>query len=322
MKKVLLNLLVLSLIVSQFTSVTYAKGKPEKKPSKSIKRDKDGNGISDEWQSKYHLGFGKNIALKDNDRDGLNNLVEFQLNLNPESKDTDKDRIQDGIEDNDKDALNNLQELKADLSPAISDTDNDGIKDSDEDNDQDKLNTKEEFIIGTNPVVSDSDKDGVNDGNEDKDSDSLTNELEFEMQYNPLDSDSDNDGIKDGKEDIDNDSITNDMEIKKLEVNIIADNKKKFSLEYELSENKSKMKIKDEIGLESTYLLQNLKLSSTMTKDELILQITQALGIENVNKLEIKVQFGNGKKIKSEVEIKNKDKDENDEDNDKSEYED
>lgn len=112
MKKTLVGVVVASLLLTPFTSTVHAKENNVKKSSKHSRQDKDSNEIPDWWQSKYHLGFGKNVASKDKDKDGLNNLVEYQLNLNPISKDSDKDGLKDGNEDSDKDGIANKQEIR------------------------------------------------------------------------------------------------------------------------------------------------------------------------------------------------------------------
>lgn len=319
MKKTLVGVVVASLLLTPFTGTVHAKENNPKKNSKYSKQDKDSNGIPDWWQSKYHLGFGKNLASKDNDKDGLNNLVEYQLDLNPISKYSDKDKITDGNEDNDKDNLTNLQELKSKLNPLSADSDKDGIKDSYEDNDTDGLNTQEEFIISTNPVSYDSDKDGVNDGNEDKDVDGLNNESEFLLGYNPLSRDSDKDGIKDGNEDLDNDGIANKQEVREMEIKIVNSVGKKLSIKYESAKykNKIKYKIKDEIGVgDVKSLLDNFILTPDMTKDEITNEIKQSFGINDIIKYELEVKFQNGKKVKSEFENKDNEQKQDDDDDD------
>lgn len=310
MKKILMGILVISLVSSQFTYAAYAKGKNETSRGKSVKADKDSNGIPDEWQLKYHLGFGKNIATKDTDRDGLNNLLECKLSLNPLSKDTDKDKILDGNEDNDSDGLTNLQELKLKLNPASPDTDGDGVKDSEEDSDQDELTTKQELIVGANPLVSDTDKDKILDGNEDKDRDGLTNEVEFNLGYNPLDSDSDNDKVLDGKEDKDKDGIVNGQDISYLKIKVIDENDKLFLLQYKIHKTKTQVKVQDKIKTDYeniNSLLTKLALNPAITKDQLVANVKSALGIEDYSELQIHVKFGNGKKMK--VELKNETQD-------------
>ncbi len=92
MKKLFIGTLAATMMFSYSTGVADAKGKSTVKKKKVVQVDKDRNGIPDVWQKKYHLGSGKSIATKDFDKDGLNNLQEYQLNLNPKLKDTDKDK--------------------------------------------------------------------------------------------------------------------------------------------------------------------------------------------------------------------------------------
>jgi hypothetical protein len=131
MKRVLVGGLALSLLMSQGVSTASAKGHGHETKHKRV-TDKNKNGLPDSWEIKYKLGTGKTVAKKDNDRDGLNNLLEYKLKLNPLSKDTDKDRVLDCEEDTDKDGVSNESEIAVGLNPSDSDTDNDRIKDGKE----------------------------------------------------------------------------------------------------------------------------------------------------------------------------------------------
>lgn len=322
MKKLVIGALTASLILSFGLGVADAKGKGTKKDKthKTEKVDKDRNGIPDVWQKKYNLGYGKSVPKRDNDKDGLNNFFEYKLNLNPKSKDTDKDKLPDGKEDYDKDQLTNLQDIQAKLNPLTKDTDKDGIKDAEEDNDSDKLNTKEEFIVGTNSTNADSDKDGITDGEEDRDNDKIANYLEFELGYNPKNSDSDRDGLKDGDEDFDRDGVPNSNEVKELEIKLIDSYGKKFKLEYELSKEELEIKFKDEIGItDPKTVVDRLTLTPDLTEEELIDQVKRVLGINTFSELKIEVEFVNGQ----ELEVnKDADKDKNNKDTDENADED
>ncbi|MED2972900.1 hypothetical protein P4361_11775 [Fictibacillus sp. B-59209] len=117
------------LLFSQgFTTVNAEshKGKGNKKKTHVV--DKNKNGIADTWEKKYKLS-GKNIAKEDKDKDGLTNLVEYQLNLNPVSSDSDKDKLTDGLEDSDNDQLSNISEIELGTEPNNPDTDEDHIND-------------------------------------------------------------------------------------------------------------------------------------------------------------------------------------------------
>ncbi len=61
--------------------------------------DSDGDAIPDCWELAY---FGSLVpdGVHDNDLDGLSNLEEYSLGLNPADSDTDKDSISDSIEKN------------------------------------------------------------------------------------------------------------------------------------------------------------------------------------------------------------------------------
>ncbi|WP_142383581.1 hypothetical protein [Bacillus sp. V5-8f] len=132
-KKLLAGGLALTLLLSQGVSNADAKGNDKsKKEQKPKVTDKNKNGIADQWEVKYKLSSGKDIANKDNDKDGLINVIEYKLNLNPTSADTDKDKIVDGDEDTDKDGITNGAELDLGLKPDNSDSDNDKIKDGSE----------------------------------------------------------------------------------------------------------------------------------------------------------------------------------------------
>ncbi len=81
MKRIVIGAVLASLVVSQAVGPVEAKSKAKKKPVVQVDRDK--NGIPDAWQKQYHLGYGKQVATKDHDRDGLMNVQEYQLRLNP-----------------------------------------------------------------------------------------------------------------------------------------------------------------------------------------------------------------------------------------------
>ncbi|MED1470860.1 hypothetical protein [Bacillus salipaludis] len=127
--KLLVSGLALSLVLSQGVSAVAAKGTNQKKSSHKV--DKNKNGMDDKWEKKYKLS-GKNLAKQDKDKDGLSNLIEYKLKLNPTSKDTDKDKIPDGLEDSDKDQLSNQAEINLGTNPADADSDNDKVKDGTE----------------------------------------------------------------------------------------------------------------------------------------------------------------------------------------------
>ncbi|MFC0297776.1 thrombospondin type 3 repeat-containing protein [Geobacillus jurassicus] len=136
MKRMLVGCLAAALLVSSGWTAAEAKGKQSSKPKWA---DKNKDGIPDDWELKYKLGLGKNVANQDNDRDGLTNRVEYNLNLNPTKNDTDKDKILDADEDTDRDGLTNGAEVALGTKPEDADSDNDRIKDGAEKQGKTKL---------------------------------------------------------------------------------------------------------------------------------------------------------------------------------------
>lgn len=125
--------------------------------------DRDGDQLPDWWEK----GFGQNLdAAADPDADGLTNLQEFRLNIDPFNADTDGDGLSDG------DEVNNHR-----TDPLQQDSDGDGLTDHAEiqvhrtdprwhDSDWDGLADGEELAMGFNPsnaddATADNDGDGV-----------------------------------------------------------------------------------------------------------------------------------------------------------------
>jgi hypothetical protein len=112
----------------------------------------------------------------DTDHDGLPDVVEIKLGLDPTKADTDGDGTQDGNEDTDHDKLTNRFEMsKARTDPGNADSDNDGIRDSIEDPDGDGLSNRGEQRFKTDPHDRDTDNDGRSDWNEDANHDGIPN---------------------------------------------------------------------------------------------------------------------------------------------------
>ena len=296
MKKYIITSVAFSLVFLPSLSGVYAK-------SSYYTADKDKNGIPDYWQAKYHLGYGKSVAVKDNDKDGLTNLMEYQLNLNPISKDSNHNKISDGSEDYDKDGLTNIQEIKLKTNPKVADTDKNGIKDGDEDKDHDGLTTKEELAIGTNPTLSDTNHNGTPDGLEDQDHDGLSNEMEYQFHTNPLNADTDHDGIKDGKEDNNHDGVVDQNQLMELSIKAINLDGKKLSIHYEYAGGKNKYRVTDEIGVgDVPTLIKSMNITPNSTKDDLANQFNSVFKIENLDKFSIEAEFANGTENQSELE--------------------
>lgn len=108
--------------------------------------------------------YGIDPDIKDNDEDGLPDLIEMlELSLDPSKKDSDEDGILDVDEDFDEDGLCNLLEIEKESNPTVSDSDEDGLLDGeeyfkystdlqDEDSDDDGLTDYEEVQLGTDPL--------------------------------------------------------------------------------------------------------------------------------------------------------------------------
>lgn len=100
-------------------------------------QDRDLDGLPDDWETTAGLDPLTPDALGDEDKDGVTNLVEFELGLNPQSTDTDGDGLPDGWEllwgtnpllddagaDPDGDGLSNLEEFQNGSDPQTPDVD-------------------------------------------------------------------------------------------------------------------------------------------------------------------------------------------------------
>jgi hypothetical protein len=95
-------------------------------------KDRNRDRISDRWEKRFHLSLKVDQANKDQDRDKVDNLNEFQEGTSPRDKDSDNDGKKDGREDADHDGLNNQNEDASANLPDDPDTDNDRTEDGDE----------------------------------------------------------------------------------------------------------------------------------------------------------------------------------------------
>jgi len=140
--------------------------------------DSDGDGLKDGDEISYSFldPLDPADALKDEDNDGLSNVLEFEVGTDPENEDTDGDGLKDGGEY--QYGLNPRQALESDRTP---DSDGDGMSNGYEadhgldafdaadkamDQDGDGLPNYLEFLIGTYPDAGDFDGDGLEDGRE------------------------------------------------------------------------------------------------------------------------------------------------------------
>lgn len=94
--------------------------------------DRNGDGIPDRWAKKHGLNAKKNQANRDQDRDKVKNICEYEAGTNPKKKNSDRDRVKDGKEDSDDDGMVNSVESVVETDCGDSDSDGDGTDDGDE----------------------------------------------------------------------------------------------------------------------------------------------------------------------------------------------
>lgn len=94
--------------------------------------DRNQDGIPDSWEKKHKLALVTGQEARDQDKDGLSNLAEWQARTNPRRRDSDRDGTPDGREDGDRDGLRNRFEEPTGHDAGEPDTDDDGVKDGKE----------------------------------------------------------------------------------------------------------------------------------------------------------------------------------------------
>ncbi len=97
----------------------------------AVAKDRNHDHIGDKWEKKFHLSLKVDQANKDQDRDHVDNLNEFQEGTSPRDRDSDNDGRKDGREDADH-GLNNMGEDQTANLPDDQDTDNNGVMDGEE----------------------------------------------------------------------------------------------------------------------------------------------------------------------------------------------
>lgn len=98
----------------------------------AVSGDRNGDGISDRWAKKHGLKANVNQANRDQDRDRVKNICEFEARMDPRDRNSDNDRRSDGREDSDRDGVVNLVESKVGSGCGEQDSDDDGVDDGDE----------------------------------------------------------------------------------------------------------------------------------------------------------------------------------------------
>ncbi|MBI5310176.1 MAG: hypothetical protein HZB14_03965 [Actinobacteria bacterium] len=94
--------------------------------------DRNRDGIPDRWAKRHGLNAKKNQAHRDQDRDRVENLCEYESGLDPRDKNSDDDRRADGREDSDHDGMVNSVESQVETDCDDEDSDDDGMDDGDE----------------------------------------------------------------------------------------------------------------------------------------------------------------------------------------------
>ncbi|GEM_PF-619665 len=212
--------------------------------------DVNHNGLVDGQESSPLVRNEEQVSLADSDSDGISDLEELAVGLEPKKWDSDDDGVSDGSEPN-WSVDSEGDGLVGALDP---DSDDDGLADGTElglskpdeagDTNVERGNFYPDLFpsSGTNPLLPDTDGDGVSDGGEDtnkdgnvdsgesdpnngsepplfvdSDGDLLSDQEEDLFGTDPLDADSDDDGVPDGLEhnwrfDTDGDGLVNALD--------------------------------------------------------------------------------------------------------------
>ncbi|MBD5485378.1 MAG: VWA domain-containing protein [Lachnospiraceae bacterium] len=134
--------------------------------------DTDGDGLRDCEEEI----IGTDLNVSDTDGDSLSDYDEvYKTYTDPLVFDSAVPGCSDGEADSDGDGVLNIVEVELGINPLSADTDDDGISDSDEiniygtnpvliDTDGDGIEDKHELMLGFDPLKKDSDDDGIEDG--------------------------------------------------------------------------------------------------------------------------------------------------------------
>jgi len=84
-------------LVTIATTVVVGAGLALAAPAQAVGRDTDGDGMPDRWERKYNLNWKKPNARGDADHDGIRNIREFRLGLNPRRADPQCTELQKAL---------------------------------------------------------------------------------------------------------------------------------------------------------------------------------------------------------------------------------
>ncbi len=98
----------------------------------AVSGDRNGDGIPERWAKKHGLKANVNQANRDQDRDRVKNICEYEARMDPRDRNSDDDRRSDAREDSDRDGVVNLVESKVGTGCGEDDSDDDGVEDGDE----------------------------------------------------------------------------------------------------------------------------------------------------------------------------------------------
>lgn len=112
-------------------------------------KDEDNDGVVDMIEEYW----GTDLVVPDTDRDGLTDYQEInEIGTDPLIEDTDEDGVSDANEDTDEDGLTNIEEYKYNTTVFSTDTDGDSLSDY-----------NEIMVYNTNPLSKDTDNDSADD---------------------------------------------------------------------------------------------------------------------------------------------------------------
>ncbi|MDD3607950.1 MAG: sortase, partial [Candidatus Moranbacteria bacterium] len=227
---ILITFIVFFVANYQFIKSQLLDWNNEKKSQIAYIEDKDKDGIPGWWEEKFGFSDRDPLDVKsDPDNDKVNNLLEFEYQIDPKDPDSDRDGYFDGEEiadgfnpagvgkiDQDSDGIPDWWEEKFALDKSDS-------SDAQLDFDHDGLDNLDEYTYRSHPEKPDSDGDGVADGQEvklglnpagegslaenpmnlvddDSDQDRLSLYYENLFGLNPNNPDTDGDGFDDKSE--------------------------------------------------------------------------------------------------------------------------